>query len=518
MKMLLSLYLIFAVILAQFFAAYFFSKGKSNYRRAFSAMVMCVSIYLFGFLMIINSNDLQEMIFWNQFQYLGLPFISVLWLLVAFLYTKATFPLKLRLEYVLFVVPVITFFVRLTNSWHHLFYTKWEVRQVFGYYFLNMERGFWYYVNITYTILCMLLTVIIYLAGYLKNKVAFTKSHFLIFLFASLLPLIGTVLVIFVFNERSIDYSALVIPISLLTIGYGILKHDFLEIRTLARETIFENNVAGMVVLGPGKRIIDYNRTAEKFFKSLDISLTNSPIEQLLGHETELLEIFKSDTNQDYSTVIDGEERFFEIDALQLGDSGDKSTKLLKSIRDVTEERRIQERLKYLATTDSLSGLNNRAQFMNLARKEFALAKMDNEALSILIMDVDNFKTINDTFGHAAGDEIIREIGNIIKTSFRKTDIPGRLGGEEFAVVLRNASLDEAEMVAEKVRNNIACRKVAYGKHVLSFTVSIGVAGVQDNRNDTSDLEDILKMADDALYKAKAKGRNCVVISRPEDI
>ena len=72
-------------------------------------------------------------------------------------------------------------------------------------------------------------------------------------------------LVIFVFDERSIDYSALVMPVSLLTIGYGILKYDFLEIRTLARETIFDNNLAGMVVLGPGKRIIDYNKAAEKF-------------------------------------------------------------------------------------------------------------------------------------------------------------------------------------------------------------------------------------------------------------
>ena len=97
-----------------------------------------------------------------------------------------------------------------------------------------MERGFWYYVNISYTILCMLLTVIIYLIGYLKNKVGFTISHFLIFLLASLLPLIGIVLILFVFDRQSIDYSALIMPVSLLTIGYGILKHDFLEIRTLA--------------------------------------------------------------------------------------------------------------------------------------------------------------------------------------------------------------------------------------------------------------------------------------------
>ena len=518
MKTLLSLYLVLAVILAQFFAAYFFSKGRTSYRKTFSALVLCISIYLFGYLMIINNNNLQEMIFWNQFQYFGLPFIAVLWLMVALLYTKTIYSLKTRLVLLLFSVPVITFFMRLTNFWHHLFYTKWEMREYFGYYSLYMERGFWYYVNISYTILCLVLTVIIYFIGYLKNKAGYTKSNFLVFLFASLLPLIGIALILFAYEERSIDYSALIMPVSLLIISYGILKHDFLETRTLARETIFENNFAGMVVLGPGKRVIDYNKAAEKFFKAINISLKNNPIENLLKREPKLLEIFESESSHDFSLVIDGEKRYFEIDAVPLGNPHDGNTKMLKSIRDVTEERKIQEKLKFLATTDSLSGLYNRAEFMNLAQREFARAKENNEELSLLIMDLDNFKVINDTFGHAAGDEMIREMGRIIKTSFRKTDIAGRIGGEEFAVVLKNASLEEAKKKAEQFRESVARRKVIYGKQEISFTVSIGVAAIHGNNDDINDIEDTIKMADDALYKAKAKGRNCVVTFESGDV
>ena len=510
MRCCLSLYLVFAVILSQFFVAYFFSKGRTSYRKAFSALVLCISFYLFGYLMIINSNNLQEMVFWNQIQYLGLPFISVLWLMVALLYTKTIYSLKIQIAILLFSLPVITFFVRLTNSWHHFFYTKWEMRQFFGYYSLYMERGFWYYVNISYSILCLLLTVIIYFIGYLKNKVGYTKSHFLVFLFASLLPFIGIVLILFAFEEWSIDYSALIMPISLLIISYGILKYDFLEIRTLARETIFENNFAGMVVLGPGKRVIDYNKAAEKFFEAINIKLNNYPIEHILNREPKLLEIFESESSRDFSLVIDGEERFFEIDVVPLGEPHDGNTRMLKSIRDVTDERKIQDKLKFLATIDSLSGLYNRAEFMNLAKREFAWAKTSNEELSLLIMDLDNFKNINDSFGHAAGDEMIREIGSIIMTSFRKTDIAGRIGGEEFAVVLKNASLEEAKKVAEKFRETVARRKVIYEGQEISSTVSIGVAAIRGNTDDINNIEDILKMADDALYKAKAKGRNCV--------
>ena len=155
----------------------------------------------------------------------------------------------------------------------------------------------------------------------MKNKAGYTKPHFLVFFFASILPLISIVLIIFAFKEWAIDYSALIMPLSLLIISYGILKYDFLEIRTLARETIFENNFAGMLVYGPGNRIIDYNKAAEKFFKTINISLNNHPIEDILARDPNLLEIFESDRSCDFSLMIDGEERFFEIDVVPLGDS-----------------------------------------------------------------------------------------------------------------------------------------------------------------------------------------------------
>ena len=510
-KTFLSLYLFFAIVLAQFFVAYFYSKGKTSYRKAFSALVLCISIYLFGFLMIINSNSFQEMIFWNQFQYIGLPFISVLWLLVALLYTKTIYTLEIRTGVLLFAIPVITFFMRLTNSWHHFFYKEWELKQIAGYQFIYMERDFWYYVNISYTILCLLLTVIIYFIGYCKNKADYNKSHFLVFFFASILPFISIFLLIFSFEKWSVDYTALIMPISLLIISYGIFKFDFLEIRTLARETIFENNSAGMVVLGPGKRIIDYNKAAEKFFATMNISLKKNSIEHILEQEPKLLKIFQCESNCDLSVVIDEEERHFEIGVVPLGNSPDGNVRILKSIRDVTEERKMQEKLKLLATIDSLSGLNNRTEFMSLAEKEFAWAKANKADLSLLVMDLDNFKKINDTFGHAAGDKVIREVGHLIKSSFRKTDIAGRIGGEEFAVILKNTPLEDAKKVAEKFRETIAKTKVIDEEKEISFTISIGLAAIGGKTGDSTDIDEFLKMADAALYQAKASGRNCVV-------
>ena len=172
-------------------------------------MCQCLFVWLF--------NDYQQQQFarddfWNQFQYLGLPFISVLWLMVALLHTKTIYFLRNRMALLLFCA-CNHLFMRLTNPWHHLFYINWEARQLFGYYTLYMERGFWYYVNISYTILCLLLTIIIYFLGYLKNQSGHSNPTFW-FLFCFLAPSHRDNAGSFAYEERSIDYSALIMPIS----------------------------------------------------------------------------------------------------------------------------------------------------------------------------------------------------------------------------------------------------------------------------------------------------------------
>ncbi len=510
MKLLLSLYLFVALGLTQLAAAYFYLKGKTNYRTVFLALTLCISLYLFGYLMILNSHDLREVMFWNQFQYVGLPFIPVLWFLMALFYTKTIDSAKGAAYQLLFLAPTAAFIVRLTNSWHNLFYTSWEMKEYFDYYTPYMGRGPWFYVNILYVIISLLWTILIY-ARYYKHRSNRAGSPFPVFLFASFLPLAGVLITIFAHKRFSTDFAALVMPISLLIIAYGIFKHDFLEIRTLARETVFENNYAGMLILEPELKIIDYNKAAKEFFQALSLSLDTYPLEEILLREPELMEILKSDVCQEYSLVIDGEERFFEIDTLPLGNSEGKDTRTLKSIRDITEKRKIEQTLRVLATTDSLSGLYNRAEFTRLAHREFKWAKIRDQELSLLMVDLDGFKALNDTYGHAAGDEAIRQIGSILLSKFRKTDIAGRIGGEEFAVLMKNASLKDAQVAAEKFRDTVDRTKVAYRDREISLTVSIGVAS-SASAESASGVEDVLRQADDALYIAKAKGRNCVAV------
>jgi diguanylate cyclase (GGDEF)-like protein len=162
-----------------------------------------------------------------------------------------------------------------------------------------------------------------------------------------------------------------------------------------------------------------------------------------------------------------------------------------------------------LATTDPLTGASNRRSFMERCQAEVARARRYNRATSVLMIDVDHFKSVNDTYGHAAGDEVLSAVGDALRLSLRQIDIWGRLGGEEFAVLLVETPLSGAAIVAERIREWFAAMTVQCGGQAIKFTVSIGCTALkQEDRG----IEDALRVADQLMYQAKQTGRNRVVL------
>lgn len=170
---------------------------------------------------------------------------------------------------------------------------------------------------------------------------------------------------------------------------------------------------------------------------------------------------------------------------------------------EVSQRKAAEEKLRTLANTDELTGLFNRRYISELLIEEIRRAARYNNALSLLIIDIDNFKTINDTHGHDAGDQVLQAFSKLLLEVNRDTDKVGRWGGEEFVVILPHASSDKALTLAERVRIKV----VEDGfQPVDSFTVSIGIATYEEG--DTA--ESLIKRADKALYSAKNQGKNRV--------
>jgi diguanylate cyclase (GGDEF)-like protein/PAS domain S-box-containing protein len=176
-------------------------------------------------------------------------------------------------------------------------------------------------------------------------------------------------------------------------------------------------------------------------------------------------------------------------------------------------QAKLTEQIHLLAITDELTGLYNRRQFFDLGRREFDRARRYNRPLSAIMLDLDHFKQVNDTYGHAVGDQVLRVVAQRCKKEIRDIDVLGRYGGEEFAILLPETHIDFGQVVAERLRRQMANYPILTDRYTLHATISLGVAQAI---NTTSSIEALLEQADAAMYHAKQTGRDRVALFQSE--
>lgn len=173
------------------------------------------------------------------------------------------------------------------------------------------------------------------------------------------------------------------------------------------------------------------------------------------------------------------------------------------------ELQEVNKELQRLSRTDRLTNLNNRGYWEECLQREFLRQRRGHSVSTLLIFDIDHFKKVNDTYGHAGGDEAILHLAKILKKSLRETDIGGRYGGEEYAVILTGTQAKDAYVFAERLRIMVEKSIVSYNEFEFQFTISLGIAEYTDELNSHQNW---IEVADSALYKAKVGGRNRVEV------
>jgi diguanylate cyclase (GGDEF)-like protein len=185
-------------------------------------------------------------------------------------------------------------------------------------------------------------------------------------------------------------------------------------------------------------------------------------------------------------------------------------------VREIQRRQQVENELKILAATDTLTKIYNRRHFFELASKEHARAKRHQKQLTILIADIDHFKKVNDTWGHLAGDEVLTHFAQLLKRFLRAYDLLGRYGGEEFVILLPDTSVVLGARIADRLRLIIEKTAFSVKGHELNISASFGVSGYHPNED--LPLETILHQADQALYRSKENGRNRVTAWRPSPV
>jgi diguanylate cyclase (GGDEF)-like protein len=322
----------------------------------------------------------------------------------------------------------------------------------------------------------------------------------------------GTVLPAFIetfyligLSPYGLDLLPFAIGIFAICYYIAFFRYDFIEWPEMIENVKFSESSEGIIVVDAKNKLVDFNQAAQRVYDFLTLKNVGKDLNRfnqatdLFDHKENIFEIVVGDDRQ----------KHYEIHFTEL--KGRNS--ILGSVyfmKDITQQKEMIKQLENLASYDSMTPIYNRRRFMEEAEKEIYRAARYNSGLALLMIDIDNFKEINDIYGHMAGDEVIKSVANRCREGIRRTDIIGRFGGDEFSIVLSGVDDNNALIIAEQIRKNIEDMEITYLGQKLRTTVSIGVATAAASNGRELDLNQLIKQADQALYKAKNYGRNAI--------
>jgi diguanylate cyclase (GGDEF)-like protein/PAS domain S-box-containing protein len=340
----------------------------------------------------------------------------------------------------------------------------------------------------------------------------------------------------------AIDPTPMVMSVTGVFFLMALLQFQLLDVAPIARHLVIETMRDGVIVLDYKGRLADINPAARKLLGEQNTLAVGKTIADHLDHLPEITRMLKEHNSRTVlERVLQGlENRFLEINFVPIFRKQGKSTDFFAgqiiAIRDVTERKQFQDeiqrinttlktqleeneklraRLEEIAIRDSLTGLYNRRYLDEMIEKEIARAERGEYSVSVLMLDIDNFKHMNDRYGHKAGDAVLVTLGQFLPTFARMSDFVCRYGGEEFILVMPGLNQHDALRRAQEICQAVYELEVRFDAQPLKFTISIGVALYPDH-GDTPD--DVIRAADSALYEAKRNGRNQALLTQGSQI
>ncbi len=269
-------------------------------------------------------------------------------------------------------------------------------------------------------------------------------------------------------------------------------------------QTLLEVSPDLVLVTSPEGEILYFNSTVRRYIPEIsDADSIHAPPVFGAG--------FSLDKPEQEITVSD---KVFLVESISLTDKWGQPGYLIIG-RDITEMKHLMAQLETLSITDPLTGLYNRRYLMMRLEQEVSLAKRYGRNFLVFMLDLDDFKLINDSLGHRAGDQMLRQVAEIMKNQLRDTDVVARYGGDEFAGILITNELQQGEKVLSRILETLRNTSFEWQGHSISGSFSAGLTSFQCSGEDS---ESLLTIADMALYKAKKSGKGCVKVSCPRDM
>ena len=441
----------------------------------------------------LNAETIQSRYFWSNVGILGVLCGTPTLLIFALQYTGREHWLTRRNLILISFIPFASIFLAWTNHFHHLFYTEVDSGT-------PRVMGIGFYVFLVYSYPLVIYTLAVIIQAYIRSPQLYRGQTGAI-LIGTLIPFVGNVIHQGL-NISLEDPTPILFTIMGLFYAYGLFAFRLFDLVPVARHTLVEHMRDGVLVIDSRNRIIDVNPAAFRLLRFTARPLIGLNINQLA------FSIPIDETSQT-EIMLEGESpRHLSLQAEPLLDRHNIARGHLIVVRDITERKRLEVELERLATADPLTGILNRRQLIHLVEIELERARRYGHPTSAILLDVDYFKEINDTFGHTVGDKVLVEMAQLLIEKARTSDLVARYGGEEFMLILPETTIAGAQDIAERIRSTVAETSFIVEGQTIRFTVSLGVTSSESAGDD---FESLLKESDRMLYRAKQLGRNRVV-------
>ena len=490
-----------AGILVVFSAIAWNRRNRAPEARFVAFLLAACAIYCFGYAQEVAQTSVDRAFFWLHVEYFGIPWIPALWVLLA----RKHRGLQSRWD-VIFAIPVLTFVFQLTNSQHHLYDRAVWMTQRDPFWVVSVARGPFAWLNLCYLFTALPYGAWVILSNWRDSSHRVRKQK-AILTSAGLLPFFGYFLYFIGLSPWGIDTAPVMMGACAILAHIAIFHFQILDVVPTAHSLVFNAMREAVLVTDMNYRLVDFNPVAVRLLPRLASAKPGDDI-SVLSDLPAPADIFReTPAPREIDLRVGGFMQYFQLRVypLRIEDQQYGWTAILAN---VTAQHRLLEDLRRDAETDELTAVANRRSFLAAAERESARSDRYATPFSVMLVDLDYLKDVNDRFGHSAGDKALCTVADRILECLRSSDVLSRYGGDEFAILLPETDIEAAFDAAERIRSIAASCPVEHENHRIDLSISIGLA--THDGTGRSDWRKLLHNADRALYDAKSRGRNRV--------
>ena len=519
-----SIILSLALVMTSYLACITFKSCQSAKRYYFVICLVTVLVHIFGYLLQITATSVGAALIGAKVMYIGNAFMPVTFLLFVMDYygTRLRRSTYLILRTVLVTCAAAISALILTADRHSLMFVN--------YYFdvSTPLRGLRFTPGVLlgslYLLACVSVgTTVAVLIRRMLTRGSWHRRTMLFLILSAVVPLVADG--VFTYTSIIVNPDGNILnfmPFMLVFIDvifyYTVVRHSLFDFVPVAYSSVLDSIDYAFIILDPMYSCAAVNAAGQRLFSDIAACRDGVSVTTCEGWPEALSDLSQIDRSQDTLFTREENDKLHHYSATV--DTIREHGKLLGYtivIKDITSRQELLVQLEHAAYTDALTGIYNRRHFLELANKEFDKSKRFGSTCFAMVFDLDYFKKVNDTYGHAAGDEVLRSVSARVRNTVRTYDLFARYGGEEFVILLPSTSettISVAETLAERIRVNVSRAPCIWEGYSIPVTVSIGIA----DGKDSTTLYDLLRNADEAMYTAKQAGRNrsCVYI-KPDD-